>query len=39
MGFDFGQGFLYGKAELAQRFAEASSPAEGDTDLLVAMRT
>jgi EAL domain-containing protein (putative c-di-GMP-specific phosphodiesterase class I) len=38
MGFDFGQGYLYGKAELAQRFAEASSQADADTDLLVALR-
>jgi EAL domain-containing protein (putative c-di-GMP-specific phosphodiesterase class I) len=34
MGFDFGQGYLYGKAELAQKFAEPSSPMNGDTDLL-----
>jgi EAL domain-containing protein (putative c-di-GMP-specific phosphodiesterase class I) len=38
MGFDFVQGFLYGKAELAQKFAEASSTADADTDLLVAMQ-
>jgi EAL domain-containing protein (putative c-di-GMP-specific phosphodiesterase class I) len=34
MGFDFGQGYLYGRAELAQRFVEATSLANADTDLL-----
>jgi EAL domain-containing protein (putative c-di-GMP-specific phosphodiesterase class I) len=34
MGFDYGQGYLYGKAELAQRFGDASSPVHSDTDLL-----
>jgi EAL domain-containing protein (putative c-di-GMP-specific phosphodiesterase class I) len=38
MGFDFGQGFLYGKAELAQRFAEAASSSDGDTDLLMTVQ-
>jgi len=37
MGFDFGQGYLYGKAEVAQKFAVASSPAESDTDLVAAI--
>jgi EAL domain-containing protein (putative c-di-GMP-specific phosphodiesterase class I) len=34
MGFDYGQGYLYGKAELAQKFGDASSPVHSDTDLL-----
>lgn len=38
MGFDFGQGFLYGKAELAQKLAEASPRADADTDLVVTLR-
>jgi EAL domain-containing protein (putative c-di-GMP-specific phosphodiesterase class I) len=38
MGFDFGQGFLYGRAELAEKLAEsASGRNDADTDILLSL--